>query len=111
MYMKDGSCWFIDNGTSQGINANTATNDTTILRVFVDVNGSKRAPNILGIDLFVFDLKNNGKLAPSGNYDPNNCDKRNSKSKIGSGYACVTRFIQNNYRFDDNYPFTWRGVK
>lgn len=60
MSLSDGSC--------VGLNATSIDLTKNIIgEVYIDVNGSDKGPNILGRDLFIFNLFENGMLLPVGN--------------------------------------------
>lgn len=110
MYLNDGSCWYFKSVTAsvppilEELRQNNGNN--AVLQIFIDVNGSKKAPNKLGIDLFAFDIYYNGKIASYGGYDPQNCKAKSSK--LGSGYACSQRLVQDNFEVKEDYPWNWR---
>ncbi len=75
---------------------NDATNEPFLASF--DVNGPKKGPNRLGYDVFVFQLMNNGKLAPMGAEgtwftDEKYCDT--SKPDMRSGLTCAYKALEN----------------
>ena len=76
--------------------------------VVIDVTGNKK-PNILGRDVFLYILNNDGYLFPYGgdaynrytdkNYDiTKHCNPKSSDSN--NGVACAARLAQNGYKMD-----------
>lgn len=110
MYLNDGSCWYFKSVTGSApivleqLRQNNGNN--AVFQILIDVNGSKKAPNKLGIDLFAFDIYYNGRIASYDGYDPQNCKAKSSK--LGSGYACAQRLVQDNFEVKEDYPWNWR---
>lgn len=64
----------------------------TFSTFWVDINGNK-APNVVGRDIFIFLLSNNG-LVPAGYNDTTNCTTDSSKSTIDAGFTCAFKVLQ-----------------
>lgn len=68
--------------------------------LFVDVNGPYKKPNVIGKDMFVFEIQfSDGSLVPAGatnsHWDMNTyCDP--SYSAANSGYACTAKVLNIN---------------
>ena len=74
--------------------ANNDDYDNYIATVYIDANGQDNAPNAFGQDLFVFYLKNNGKMEPFGLDDYTvNCTNDN----ITDGKSCTARVVADGW--------------
>ena len=69
--------------------------------ISVDVNGYKNLPNILGVDLFTFQLMSDGRLLPMGaegtSHDETSYCSKTSTSDV-NGIACTNRAL-----YDDDF--------
>ena len=125
---KNGVAYFINfKGTNiaNGVDSNAITEQTalangvtltdSIATVIIDVNGVQK-PNIVGRDLFLFDLSSLGILYPAGGLDfayknegtAANKSKTwrdaassytcNDSTKDSPGWGCTARLIEENYK-------------
>ena len=122
--LKNGAVVSIETRTNGTLlsDADAAVRGTSLKRVaavvHIDVNGMS-SPNIIGRDLFLFYLGDNGVLYPEGgkditaynlNANPNGAvgdwsDATNSSActdalKSNSGWGCTARLIAHNYKMD-----------
>ena len=72
--------------------------DATIATVYIDVNGYGETPIKFGKDLFVFELKNNGKMIPYGIDEDDSYKDNCSNSKITNGKACTARVVTDGWQ-------------
>lgn len=74
--------------------------------LYIDVNGANAEPNVLGRDLFVFDIATDGKLVPYGSRDwcqRNNVsyvDERQSCVEDRNGATCTSYLINNEFKME-----------
>lgn len=74
--------------------------------LYIDVNGANAEPNVLGRDLFVFDIATDGKLVPYGSRDwcqRNNVsyvDERNACVVDRNGATCTSYLINNEFKME-----------
>lgn len=88
-------------GTCIGLNSNETIadkNNSYLKYLFIDTNGSYRAPNMAGMDLFFFIVKDN-MIVPNGyNWDtsklsdPSVANSCHRKAK-GGGFVCAARIM------------------
>ena len=99
---------FLDDGQfvlANGMLVAIENKEPPIIYISIDVNGKGKKPNVWGIDLFTFQLMENGKLLPMGaegtDYDSEiYCDPA-GESDI-NGIACAVKAVS-----DDSY---WRHL-
>lgn len=78
------------------IDADDVVYDTVI----IDVNGTDKAPNRDGKDLFTFELRNNGKLIPRGlNTWQNTCPENGN---ITNPVDCTARVVRDGFKIKYN---------
>ena len=85
----------------------TASKDVVITRVLIDVNGNK-APNLLGNDVFLFGLTNNGHLIPAGAEAYNNnlfnetidSYQTGCNTTITTGASCTARVMADGWKIN-----------
>lgn len=69
---------------------NTVYDDSHVMQIYIDVNG-KRKPNQFGRDVFVFELRKDGRLYTIGN--SNDCPGV-------ADFACAARIMENGWKMD-----------
>ena len=95
LILNDGMFLIFENGASWNSNR---------LFISVDVNGFYKNPNLLGHDLFIFQIDKNGKLLPMGAegtqyYDKNDayCSPTSTNNMNGAG--CTYKALTDKYYF------------
>lgn len=92
-------------GTCIGLNNSKVAAGVYAKQIFIDTNGSYRAPNIAGMDLFFFTIKDN-MIFPHG-YDwetsklsnqsiHNSCHKKASRG----GFVCAAKIMRENWQIN-----------
>lgn len=97
--LADGTIIFVDSWTPD---------DGSYRTVMIDINGYRR-PNMLGKDLFSFEINRTNGLSPSGSCVDDECLAPTlhmcNKNAAKGGYACANVIIQNGWQISDNYPW------
>ena len=91
----------LSDGTCIGLNPETDSLDVKPKMIFVDVNGSRRGPNVAGKDLFFFYINSDGFVKPWGDgYQDvllkNLCNSQSSSQ----GYTCAARIIREGWQIN-----------
>ena len=80
--------------------------------LYIDINGIKRGPNIMGKDIFYFDIDRSGQVVPWGSsaqnfrswgivptYDDDNAGSiACTKDNVGDGKGCAASIFENNLK-------------
>ena len=91
----------LSDGTCIGLNPKTDSHGVKPKMIFVDVNGSRRGPNVAGKDLFFFYINSDGFVKPWGDgYQEvllkNLCNSQSSSQ----GYTCAARIIREGWQIN-----------
>ena len=91
----------LSDGTCIGLNPETDSLGVKPKMIFVDVNGSRRGPNVAGKDLFFFYINSDGFVKPWGDgYQDvllkNLCNSQSSSQ----GYTCAARIIREGWQIN-----------
>ena len=91
----------LSDGTCIGLNPKTDSLGVKPKMIFVDVNGSRRGPNVAGKDLFFFYINSDGFVKPWGDgYQEallkNLCNSQSSSK----GYTCAARIIREGWQIN-----------
>ena len=91
----------LSDGTCIGLNPETDSLGVKPKMIFVDVNGSRRGPNVAGKDLFFFYINSEGFVKPWGDgYQEvilkNLCNSQSSSR----GYTCAARIIREGWQIN-----------
>lgn len=103
--LKDGSC----------IGFSSRHKDSgSYLYLYLDVNGGKNKPNVIGKDLFVFEINTNNKnnkIVPYGynwkyeNLTSESIDNACNKKARAGGRTCSAKIIADNWQMLKDYPW------
>ncbi len=95
-------------GTCIGFNS-FCDNSWVCNYVFVDINGSNRAPNILGRDLFFFTFDTKSETIKPLGWELGNpkCNQVTSDYNL-RGSLCAAQIISDGWEIKKDYP--WRGA-
>ena len=80
----------------------------------VDINGAKNQPNVIGVDVFYFQVMPE-RIAPFGNVNtnfefPTYCNRNQVGTNVQNGYACTAWVIQNeNMDYLHCDDLSWSG--
>ena len=103
---------YLNDGTIIGFDNNSPSIDNSIpasIDVYVDINGEKN-PNILGRDIFHFNINNSGKIKnhnvePFSSVDCYECTREDVISECETGgYACSQLIQMDGWEIKDDYP-------
>ena len=96
-----GQAYETNNGIAYFINIKN--NNDIAAKIGIDING-KKTPNIIGRDIFVFHLTEEGYLKPygSGDFGESEVTETNCSTKVTGtvGEHCAARLIGNGYKMD-----------
>ena len=96
-----GQVYETNNGIAYFIN--TEAGGGTAAKIGIDING-KKSPNIIGRDIFVFHLTQEGYLKPygSGDFGESKVTEANCSTNVTGnvGEHCAARLIENGYKMD-----------
>lgn len=69
--------------------------DDSVYSVVIDINGFENAPNTWGKDLFLFYVKNNGKVVP---YGADNYEEKCANNNVTDGKYCAAKIIADGWK-------------
>ena len=91
----------LSDGTCIGLNPETDSLGTKPKMIFVDVNGSRRGPNVAGKDLFFFYINSDGFVKPWGdNYQEVLLKDLCNSQSSSQGYTCAARIIREGWQIN-----------
>ena len=102
-HLTNGAC--VQLGHTDGWSWRTASNQQYIF--IVDVNGSDKRPNRVGLDIFMFEFMPDGRILPVG-HDKSASELKNDWSRCNNtGAYCIYEIVNNGWQFPKNYPLKW----
>ena len=91
----------LSDGTCIGLNPETDSLGVKPKMIFVDVNGSRRGPNVAGKDLFFFYINSDGFVKPWGdNYQEVLLKDLCNSQSSSQGYTCAARIIREGWQIN-----------
>ena len=91
----------LSDGTCIGLNPDTDSLGVKPKMIFVDVNGSRRGPNVAGKDLFFFYINSDGFVKPWGdNYQEGLLKDLCNSQSSSKGNTCAARIIREGWQIN-----------
>lgn len=113
--LLDGTCWQINPNQYDGTDSITWSDAIDGFEVAVDINGTLKGPNVLGIDLFYYLVSLDGNAHFYGyQYSNEEIDKRNTRGVCdlngiyAPGKLCGEKIRRNGWKIWSRYPWKFK---
>lgn len=96
--------WKLSDGSCVAINTRggwTWDDSSSIVLLYIDINGSEKNPNQFGKDTFVFRISRSGKIVPYELPEP----ELDCYNKTRRGLDCAAKIMKDGWQIKDDYPW------